>query len=31
MSRTSNNNAVDLMKILCAILVVIIHAPPFLS
>jgi serine/alanine racemase len=31
MSRTSNNNAVDLMKFLCAILVVIIHAPPFLS
>jgi serine/alanine racemase len=31
MSTTSNNNAVDIMKFICAILVVIIHAPPLLS
>ncbi|WP_429745582.1 acyltransferase family protein [Bacillus salipaludis] len=28
---TPNNNAVDVMKFICAILVVIIHAPPLLS
>ncbi|MEH7380050.1 acyltransferase [Bacillus sp. JJ1533] len=31
MSQTTNNNAVDVMKFVCAILVVIIHAPPLLS
>lgn len=31
MSITSNNNTVDVMKFICAILVVIIHSPPLLS
>ncbi|MEH7303102.1 acyltransferase [Neobacillus drentensis] len=31
MTSVKNNNAVDVMKFICAILVVIIHAPPLLS
>ncbi|MDR7079133.1 serine/alanine racemase [Neobacillus niacini] len=31
MNSTTNNNAVDVMKFICAILVVIIHAPPLYS
>lgn len=31
MTNNTNNNAIDVMKFICAILVVIIHAPPLLS
>lgn len=31
MTTNTNNNAIDVMKFICAILVVIIHAPPFIS
>lgn len=30
MTKATNNNAVDLMKFICAILVVAIHSPPLL-
>jgi serine/alanine racemase len=31
MNNSSNHNAIDVMKFICAIMVVIIHAPPLLS